>query len=157
VAARRDATRVVEHELRIEASPETVFTYFTDPAKMVEWMGEDATLDPRPGGFCRIAFGGGAVAGSFVEVDPPSRVVFTWGWEERFFDVPPGDTRVEVTLVPDGEGTLVRLSHTKLPPSAVGFHDMGWAHYLERLGQRATGRDPGPDELAAVGRQARQT
>src|SRR5204863_6169331 len=49
-------TSVVEHELRVAARPETVFAYFTDPAKMVQWMGAEATLDPRPGGICRIAF-----------------------------------------------------------------------------------------------------
>ena len=154
MGATRDGTRVVEHQIRIDAPPETVFSYFTDPAKMVEWMGEEATLDPRPGGLCRIAFGRGVAAGSFVEVVHPMRVVFTWGWEERFFDIPPGDTRVEVTLVPDGDGTRVRLAHTKLPPSAVGFHETGWHHYFERLDQRATGRDPGPDALAAIGREA---
>ena len=47
---------VVEHEIRVAARPETVFAYFTDPAKMVQWMGAEATLDPRPGGICRIAF-----------------------------------------------------------------------------------------------------
>ena len=150
----RNGTRVVAHEVRIDAPPETVFSYFTDPAKMVAWMGESATLDPRPGGMCRIAFPGGAAIGSFVEVEPPRRVVFTWGWEERYFDVPPGDTRVEVTLVPDEDGTRVRLTHTKLPPAAVGFHDVGWGHYLERLALSATGRDPGPDTLAAIGRAA---
>ena len=49
-------TSVTEHELRVAARPETVFAYFTDPVKMVQWMGVDATLDPRPGGVCRIAF-----------------------------------------------------------------------------------------------------
>jgi hypothetical protein len=81
-------------------------------------------------------------------------VVFTWGWEERFFDIPPGDTRVEVTLVPEGDATRVRLTHTRLPQSGVGFHETGWQHYFERLRQRATGRDPGPDGLAAIGREA---
>src|SRR5213080_2708377 len=49
-------TSATEHELRIAARPETVFGYFTDPEKMVQWMGAEATLDPRPGGVCRIAF-----------------------------------------------------------------------------------------------------
>src|SRR4051794_33126100 len=49
-------TSVVEHEVRVAARPETVFSYFTDPVKMVQWMGAEATLDPRPGGVCRIAF-----------------------------------------------------------------------------------------------------
>ena len=43
-------TSVVEREIRIEAEPETVFAFFTDPEKMVRWMGIGATLDPRPGG-----------------------------------------------------------------------------------------------------------
>ena len=41
---------LIEHEIRIAAAPEIVFAHFTDPAKMVRWMGTEATLDPRPGG-----------------------------------------------------------------------------------------------------------
>src|SRR3954468_24892803 len=47
---------VIEHEVRVAASPDSVFEYFTDPARMVQWMGAEATLDPRPGGVCRIVF-----------------------------------------------------------------------------------------------------
>ena len=46
--------------------------------------------------------------GEYVEVDPPSRVVFTWGWEDQETAVPPGSSTVEITLTPDGEGTKVR-------------------------------------------------
>ena len=45
---------LIEHEIRIAAAPEIVFASFTDLAKMVQWMGTEATLDPRPGGVCRI-------------------------------------------------------------------------------------------------------
>jgi uncharacterized protein YndB with AHSA1/START domain len=143
----RGATRVVEHEVLIQASPETVFSYFTDPAKLVEWMGEEATLDPRPGGICRVALGPSVIAGSYVEVVPFSRIVFTWGWHEKYFDMAPGATRVEVTLTPEDDGTRVHLTHRDLPSSAVGFHELGWHHYFERLRRRAIGRDPGPDAL----------
>ena len=62
---------LIEHEIRVAASPETVFAYFTDPAKMVQWMGTEATLDPRPGGVCRINPSGQEVMlGEFLEVDP---------------------------------------------------------------------------------------
>jgi uncharacterized protein YndB with AHSA1/START domain len=145
----RGETRVVEHEVLIEASPETVFQYFTDPSRMVEWMGEEATLDPRPGGICRIVLGPSPMVGSYVEVVPYERVVFSWGWNEKFFDMGPGASRVEVTLTPEDEGTRVRLRHSDLPQSAVGFHQLGWHHYFERLRRRAIGRDPGPDALAA--------
>ena len=113
-------------------------------------MGSEATLDPRPGGVCRIRFDdGGAAMGRFVEVEPGRRIVFTWGWEARWLQVPPQSTRVEVTFVPDGDGTIVRLAHTDLPRHAAEFHRMGWRHYMARLTVAATGADPGADQLAA--------
>src|SRR5439155_8912317 len=124
---------LIEHEIRVAASPETVFAYFTDPAKMVRWMGSDATLDPRPGGVCRINPSGQAVMlGEFLEVEPPRRV-FTWGWEREMFATSPQSTLVEVSLTPDGDGTIVRLAHRRLQAAAVVFHRAGWEHYLPRL------------------------
>jgi uncharacterized protein YndB with AHSA1/START domain len=149
------ATKTFEHEIRIDAPPEAVFGYFTDPMKMVRWMGNEATLDPRPGGICRVnmirEIGEAAAIGEFVEVVPYSRVVFTWGWEQGLFGVPPASTRVEVSLVPDGSGTLVRLVHSELPEEAVEAHEAGWSHYLKRLSVAAAGGDPGPDEWLAPG------
>jgi uncharacterized protein YndB with AHSA1/START domain len=140
------ATSLVEHEVRVAASPETVFSFFTDPAKMVQWMGVEATLDPRPGGVCRIdVVGESPLMGEFVEVEPFSRVVFTWGWEEEHFGMPPQSSAVEVMLVPDGEETIVRLIHRRLPEAAVDFHTRGWHHYLARLAVVAAGGDPGSD------------
>src|SRR3954451_16630943 len=109
-------TDVVEHEVRVNARPETVFAYFTDPAKMVQWMGVEATLDPRPGGVSRIAVNSDAIMqGEFVEVLPYTRVVFSWGWEDNRFDVAPASTIVEVALIPEDDGTRVRLTHRRLP------------------------------------------
>jgi len=140
------ATDVLEHEVRVAASPETVFSYFTDPVKFVEWMGMDATLDPRPGGVCRLTMNPAAsVAGEFVEVEPYSRIVFTWGWEQEFLLTPPASTAVEVSFTPDGDETVVRLVHRRLTPKTVDFHRVGWDHYLDRLALRAGGGDPGPD------------
>jgi uncharacterized protein YndB with AHSA1/START domain len=141
-----ETDNVVEYETRVRASPETVFRYFTDPARMVEWMGTEATLDPRPGGVCRVDPAGHAVmSGAFLEVDPPRRVVFTWGWENEQYATPPQSTLVEVSLVPDGEDTLVRLTHRRLKSAAVAFHRGGWGHYLPRLARAAAGDDPGID------------
>src|SRR4051795_9058511 len=91
-------TDVIEHEVRVNAPPATVFAYFTDPAKMVQWMGVEATLDPRPGGVSRIAVNReaimvGGVGGGVAH----SRVVFSWGWEDERLDTPPASTLVEVS------------------------------------------------------------
>ena len=52
---------------------------------------------------------------------------------------------VEIALVPEGDKTRVRLTHRGIPADAVDDHIGGWDHYLDRLGTRATGGDPGPD------------
>jgi uncharacterized protein YndB with AHSA1/START domain len=148
VPATPDETKVVEHEVLVAAPPETVFAYFTDPAKMVDWMGDEATLDPRPGGVCRVGFKGvPAMIGEFVEVVPHTRVVFKWGWELKLLAVPPSSTLVEVSLTPLGGGTQVHLTHRRLPNHAQELHRVGWEHYCARLAVVATGKDPGPDPL----------
>ena len=114
-------TDVVQREIRVDASPETVFPYFTDPERMVRWKGTEATLDPRPGGVYRVVVGGEHVArGEYVEVVPYSRVSFTWGWEGEGHSVPPGSSTVEIDLVPDGDATIVRLTHRDLPVAEQG-------------------------------------
>jgi uncharacterized protein YndB with AHSA1/START domain len=79
----------------------------------------------------------------------PYRLVFAWGWEDSS-ELPPGSSTVEITLVPDGDGTLIRLRHTGLPSEeSRALHAAGWSHYLQRLSMAATGHNPGPDPLAA--------
>ena len=143
---RSSEDNAVVREVRIRARPETVFAFFTDPAKMVLWKGVDAMLDPRPGGVYRVNVTGRNVArGEYVEIVPYTRVVFTWGWEEETIPVPPGSSTVEVTFTPDGEETIVRLRHSGLSPEMAEEHLRGWEHYLARLIEAAEGRDAGVD------------
>ena len=135
-------TEPLRNELRIAAPPEIVFPYFTDPARMTDWMGVAALLDPRPGGTFRVEPNGrDVVVGEYVEVEPPHRVVFTWGLD----GAAPGSTRVEVTLEPDGDGTRLTLLHHGLAGPLRDAHAEGWAHYLGRLAPVAAGRPAEPD------------
>lgn len=141
----------LEVETRVRARPETVFAFFTDAVLYRRWKGQDAELDPRPGGLYRVQMPGRAtVEGSYLVVEPPRRVIFTWGWVGSA-DVPPGSTTVEVTFAPDGEETIVRLAHIGLPSeTSRDQHAAGWQHYLARLTVAGGGGDPGPDPLAAT-------
>ncbi len=142
---RAQGTDVVTREVRIKASPETIFGFFTDPTKMTRWKGMTASLDAAPGGEFHVEITPRDIAvGKYVEIDPPRRVVFTWGWEGSD-DVPPGSSTVEITLTPDGEETVVTLVHRDLPEGAGRAHAEGWDHYLPRLAIAAAGGDPGPD------------
>lgn len=135
-------------ERHVRASPDVVYSFFTDPAKWLSWQGVDATIEPVPGGVFRMNVrGDGYASGRFVELIPSRRIVFTWGWEEPGNPVPPGSSTVEVDLIPDetGTNTLIRLRHHGLPAEAAELHRPGWEHYLTRLQTAAAGGDPGPD------------
>jgi uncharacterized protein YndB with AHSA1/START domain len=138
---------VVEVEVRIAASPETVFDFFVDPDKMIQWMGRSVRLDPRPGGEFHCDMNGvNIAAGQYLELDPPSRAVFTWGWEGDRMSIEPGASMIEVLLAPDGDGTHLRLIHRDLPTEeSARKHGEGWNHYMSRLAIAAVGEDPGPD------------
>jgi uncharacterized protein YndB with AHSA1/START domain len=142
----RAESGVLVREVRIAARPETIFPFLVDPDKMVLWQGISARLDPRPGGtyYCNIT-GRDIASGEFVSVEPPHRVVYTFGWEGDGTLVPAGSSTVEITLTADGAGTILRLRHSGLPAEAQESHGEGWTHYLQRLADRGEGRDPGPD------------
>lgn len=134
------------HEMTINAPPATVFPFLVDAASLVKWMGTEAATDPVSGGEFRVLCGGtNPCAGEFIEVVPNERVVFTFGWDLPGHPIPAGSTEVEITLTPDGEGTLLRLTHRGLPDDAIADHLAGWHHYLARLETVLAGDDPGPD------------
>jgi uncharacterized protein YndB with AHSA1/START domain len=130
----RDPRDDVEVETRVEAPPEVVFSFFVEPDKYRRWKGKEAELDPRPGGTYRVTMDEKSVVrGEYVDVDPPHRVVFTWGFEGNE-GLPPGRSRVEVTFVPDGDATIVRLRHSGLPGEEDrSQHEAGWKLYLGQL------------------------
>jgi uncharacterized protein YndB with AHSA1/START domain len=137
-------------ELELPAPVEEVFRHLTDPAAMIRWMGQHATLEPAVGGAFAIDINGVPIRGRYLEVDPPRRVVVSWGVAGRA-DLPPGATRVEFTLTPIPSGTHLRLVHHSLHASQVPIHAIGWKHFLDRLIQAAAGEDPGPDPWSQAG------
>ena len=126
---RGDVIVATEH---IKASPEVVFPYFTDPALIVMWIGDRAELDPHPGGVFSLDMGENLARGAYIIVDPPYRVVFSWGIPGSD-SLPPGGSTVEVLLTPDGDDTMVVLTHRGLPSTHIGGHRAGWEHQLGRL------------------------
>jgi uncharacterized protein YndB with AHSA1/START domain len=133
--------------VHIAARPEQVFPYFTQAEAIVRWMGEYAVLDPRPDGEFTLDINGVPVRGRYLEIEPPRRLVISWG-HAGSKRLPPGASTVEVTLTPDGDGTIVRVEHRDLPELEAEQHALGWQHFLARLVRAAGGGDPGPDPWA---------
>ena len=143
----------VNSEIRIEAPPEAVFPFLTDPEKIVRWKGVEAAVEAVPGGVYRVNVTGRNYAvGEYAEIDPPRRVVFTWGWEGDE-QLPPGSSTVTIELIPDGDETIVRLTHSGLPEGADAAQLEGWKHFLPRLATVAAGGDPGPDPWVQRGEE----
>jgi uncharacterized protein YndB with AHSA1/START domain len=135
----------VVHELVLPAPVEQVFEMFTDPRQLVRWIGISAELQPRPGGRFRFeVMPGQFCEGQYVIVERPGRLVFTWGWTDPSFGLPPGASRVEVILArseQDAHQTWLRLTHSGLAGDLRLLHDDGWARFLARLAAAAAGND----------------
>jgi uncharacterized protein YndB with AHSA1/START domain len=140
VAAAAAAAEPIVQEARIDAPPERVFPFLVEADRMSRWFGKESTLEARPGGIYRVDTDGGShvARGEFVIVEPPRRVVFTFGWENADEAIQPGGSTVEITLEPDDQGTLLRLEHRDLPNEAERTsHAEGWAWFLPRLAEAA--------------------
>ena len=134
----------INASVHINAPPDLVYEYFTRPDALLSWMGDYAVLEAEPGGRFVLDVKGAPVRGRFLELDPPRRLLISWGYAGSGH-LPPGASTVEVRLTADHGGTRVELRHRDLPSGERPGHATGWTHYLARLEIAAAGRDPGPD------------
>jgi uncharacterized protein YndB with AHSA1/START domain len=127
----------------VDGPVEEVFRAWTEGALLRRWWGPDqfsipaAELDARPGGRYRLVMASPegrtmAITGTYREVDPPRRLVFTWRWEAGVPDEV--ESVVTVELSPLGERTELVLTHTGFPDArtAAPYGD-GWGVALPRL------------------------
>jgi uncharacterized protein YndB with AHSA1/START domain len=120
----------LERTLTIAAPPEAVFRYFTDTDRWAAWWGAGSTIDPRPGGRVFVRYPGGNEAlGEVIEIDPPRRIVFSYGYASGA-PVPPGGSRVTIELAAASQGTRLRLTHELSDASIRDQHVQGWRYQL---------------------------
>jgi uncharacterized protein YndB with AHSA1/START domain len=122
------------------APRERVFRAWTEPALLRQWWGPrgfttpTAEIDLRTGGRYRVAMQPPEgetlyLHGTYREVTPPSRLVYTWQWEGD-------DTESVVTVefVDQGGATEVVVTHERLPDQeSLRNHTDGWGQCLDRL------------------------
>lgn len=122
--------QTLERSLVIAATPDTVFRFFTDPARWAAWWGAGSTIDAVAGGRVYIRHPDGTEAtGTVVEVSPPSTIVFTYGYVKGTL-IPPGGSRVTIVLRPDADGTRLTLTHELADAAARDHHVQGWRYQL---------------------------
>lgn len=110
----------------------------------MRWMGDFALLEATAGGLFSVDINGVIIRGHFVRLERPTLVEIAWGGAGNE-TMPPGATRVVVTLAPHGDGTRVTIEHSGLTPAETKKHAAGWPHFIDKLAIAARGGDPGPD------------
>lgn len=117
-----------------------VFRYLTESDLLLEWMAVEADAHAVAGGALRWRHeNGDTMIGRFVELTPPNRLVFRYGWEGGINGVAPEASLVEIDLDEANGRTTLRLRQSLLPPDAVEAHRHGWDYFLSILAQRLTG------------------
>jgi uncharacterized protein YndB with AHSA1/START domain len=126
---------------RIKAPPEKIYAAWTDPQQIAVWFGPGpsetlhAEADARVGGRFRIRFRTPDgeehdVSGSYREVAPNEKLVFTWAWRST----PERESLVTIALRKDGGDTLLTLTHEQFfDEVARDSHLQGWTGVLEKL------------------------
>ncbi len=125
---------------RFAAAPEQVFAAWTDPALAARWLfttpdseSHSVELDLRVGGRWTITDRRDGVdytaTGEYLEIDPPRRLVFTFGMPQ----FSPEFDRVTVEIAPDDAGVVMTLSQHDLPPSHVAATEDGWSKMFGAL------------------------
>jgi uncharacterized protein YndB with AHSA1/START domain len=118
----------------IGARPATVFRFFTDSARWAAWWGRGSTIEAWSGGRLVIRHPNGIEsAGEVVEVAPPERIVFTYGFSSGK-PIPPGASRVTIRLAPHRRGTELTLVHEFPEAGPRDEHEQGWRYQLAVFG-----------------------
>jgi uncharacterized protein YndB with AHSA1/START domain len=128
----------------LPAPPDVVYDEWLDPVGMIEWMcprparAVKIALEPSVGGSLRIDIEDGGlslyVTGTFVELDRPRRLRFTWSCSD--WADPSVQSLVTITLEHHGVSeTMMTIGHEQLPPEQVDRHQCGWVTIAAQLGE----------------------
>jgi uncharacterized protein YndB with AHSA1/START domain len=123
-------THKLDRSVVIQASRETVFRFLTDSSRWAKWWGAGSSIEARAGGKVLICNPGGIQAlGEVLEVLPPERIVFTYGFATGK-PIPPGSSRVTISLEPCEAGTRLHLLHEFPEAEVRDDHVQGWRYQL---------------------------
>lgn len=115
----------------VAAAPAAVFEMFTNSYRLTHWLSDDARVDVRVGGRVYLFWRAGHYAtGEFSDVVANEKIVFSWqGRGEKV------QSRVIVTLTPDGDGTRIELLHDGIGDGEATAQEIqtGWQNGLANL------------------------
>ena len=150
--AAKPASATLEIRRTFNTTRDKVFNAWANASAIAQWIGPADQMDSQieahdfqaggefryrlitknddpirgPAGINHVA------AGNFVEIEEPSRIVFTWQWIENGMDI--GQTLVTLEFIEQDNKTELILLHEKLPTTeAREAHRDGWEGWLRCL------------------------
>ena len=142
-------------ERTIAAAPQRLFELWTDPEELIKWWGPEGfttpqhAIDVRPGGRWRTTMRSPdgknhTVSGIYRAIEPPKRLVFTWGWDDDA-GMRGHETEVTVTFEPVTGGTrMVLVQQGFADADSRGRHEHGWGSSFVCLERAALGQPQPP-------------
>jgi uncharacterized protein YndB with AHSA1/START domain len=121
----------------IATTPERLFELWTDPEELAKWWGPEGfatpayAMDVRPGGRWQTTMRRPdgtehVVSGIYRAIEPPRRLVFTWGWDDDA-GMRGHETEVTVTFEPAPGGTrMTFVQQAFADADSRNRHEHGW-------------------------------
>lgn len=128
----------IEIGVDLAVSPSDALEWFCVPEKWTRFQGQQAWLDPKPGGRLRLDLGSGVfIRGHYLEVED-RQLSFSWG-KEGDNSLPAESTQVTITTAPARGGSSLLLRHYGLDGEQADRHRSGWRYHLLRLAVACSG------------------
>lgn len=116
--------------ITIGAPRELVFEFLSTTERWAAWWGAGSTIDPRVGGRLLVRHPGAIeFVGEVLEIEPPRRLVFTYG-NATGSPIPAGGSRVTIALDAVEAGTRLHLTHAFADQPVRDEFVQGWRFQL---------------------------
>ena len=142
---------VVRIEDRYDTEIDDLWAAITDPARLARWHGR-VEGDLRPGGEFRMYIASNDIesTGRVEACEPPRRLLVTTRETDESYrkgqGAPPFDAVIELTLIADGDQTLLVFEVRGMPLDKIAFYGAGWQIHAEHLAAYLAGREQGDTE-----------
>jgi activator of HSP90 ATPase len=109
----------------LEVVPDVLYRAWLSSEEHARFTGGAATIDPSVGG--AFTAWDGYISGTTLELEEGKRIVQSWRTTE-FPDGSP-DSRVEIVVEPEGEGTKLTIDHSGIPEGQADGYESGWKEF----------------------------
>ena len=122
--------------------PFKIWQAWTEPAIAKLWFGSDpdgkvldANFDVQINGVFSVTFVNSddtafTCQGIYKEIEPPNRLVFTWGWANQ----PEVAELITLQFTPDKHGTLMLFEQSNIDPkTTLHNYEEGWHSTFQKL------------------------